>query len=129
MITEPKLNITQKTRCENKVIMSETSNPSNKQIFELLLSMQQNHQKLEQRLDEIEKRGQVVPASPNGFEVLSSNDWHASDDGLVTDDGSSEFIGAIDQGTTSSRFLIFNRTGEPVAQHQEEFKQIYPNSG
>lgn len=105
------------------------SDPSNKQIFELLQSMQQSHQKLEQRLEDLEKRGPVVPASPNGFEVLSSHDWHASDDGLVTDDGSSEFIGAIDQGTTSSRFLIFNRTGEPIAQHQEEFKQIYPNSG
>ncbi|KAF2670093.1 glycerol kinase [Microthyrium microscopicum] len=40
-----------------------------------------------------------------------------------------ELIGAIDQGTTSSRFLIFNRQGEPVAEHQTEFKQIYPNSG
>jgi glycerol kinase len=30
-----------------------------------------------------------------------------------------EFIGSIDQGTTSSRFLIFNKAGEPVASHQE----------
>jgi len=29
------------------------------------------------------------------------------------------FVGAIDQGTTSSRFLIFNKEGEPVAEHQE----------
>jgi hypothetical protein len=39
------------------------------------------------------------------------------------------FVGSIDQGTTSSRFLIFNRDGEPVASHQIEFKQYYPNPG
>ncbi|KKY17296.1 putative glycerol [Diplodia seriata] len=31
------------------------------------------------------------------------------------------FVGAIDQGTTSSRFLIFNPSGELVASHQVEF--------
>lgn len=40
-----------------------------------------------------------------------------------------QFVGAIDQGTTSSRFLIFNRAGEVVALHQLEFEQIYPNPG
>lgn len=39
------------------------------------------------------------------------------------------FVGSIDQGTTSSRFLIFDTKGEPVAVHQEEFSQIYPNPG
>lgn len=39
------------------------------------------------------------------------------------------YIGSIDQGTTSSRFLIFDKSGEPVAIHQEEFTQIYPNPG
>ena len=39
------------------------------------------------------------------------------------------FVGSIDQGTTSSRFLIFDKTGEPVAIHQEEFSQKYPNPG
>ena len=39
------------------------------------------------------------------------------------------FIGSIDQGTTSSRFLIFDGTGVPVASHQIEFKQMYPQSG
>ena len=39
------------------------------------------------------------------------------------------FIGSIDQGTTSTRFIIFNGTGEPVAQHQIEFSQIYQQSG
>ncbi|KAJ5105344.1 Glycerol kinase, partial [Penicillium alfredii] len=39
------------------------------------------------------------------------------------------FVGSIDQGTTSTRFLIFNRDGEPVASHQVEFRQIYPHPG
>lgn len=39
------------------------------------------------------------------------------------------FVGAIDQGTTSSRFLIFNPAGELVASHQVEFTQYFPNSG
>ncbi|KAK9234838.1 glycerol kinase, partial [Lipomyces kononenkoae] len=39
------------------------------------------------------------------------------------------FVGSIDQGTTSSRFLIFNEIGEIVASHQLEFTQIYPQPG
>ena len=96
--------------------------PSNKQIFDLLQSLQQNHQKIEQRLNDLEKRS---PSSDPGFEMVNSRDWH----GTEVIDTNAEFIGAIDQGTTSSRFLIFSKNGEPVAMHQVEFKQIYPNSG
>lgn len=39
------------------------------------------------------------------------------------------FVGSIDQGTTSSRFLIFNTEGEPVANYQLEFDNLYPQSG
>lgn len=39
------------------------------------------------------------------------------------------YIGALDQGTTSTRFIIFDGTGTPVASHQHEFKQYYPESG
>jgi glycerol kinase len=39
------------------------------------------------------------------------------------------FIGSIDQGTTSSRFLIFNGEGNPVASHQIEFENMYPAPG
>ena len=39
------------------------------------------------------------------------------------------FIGSIDQGTTSTRFLIFDGTGAPIASHQMEFNQMYPHSG
>ncbi|QSS58987.1 glycerol kinase [Histoplasma capsulatum] len=39
------------------------------------------------------------------------------------------FLGSIDQGTTSSRFLIFSAAGDVVASHQLEFRQIYPQPG
>lgn len=39
------------------------------------------------------------------------------------------FIGSIDAGTTSSRFIIFDGMGNPVARHQIEFTQRYPHSG
>ncbi|KKY16025.1 putative glycerol kinase [Phaeomoniella chlamydospora] len=39
------------------------------------------------------------------------------------------YLGAIDNGTTSSRFLIFDKAGTPVAAHQIEFQQHYPHSG
>ncbi|KAK2755984.1 Glycerol kinase [Arachnomyces sp. PD_36] len=39
------------------------------------------------------------------------------------------YIGSIDQGTTSSRFIIFNGLGHRIATHQEEFTQLHPHSG
>ena len=36
---------------------------------------------------------------------------------------------AIDQGTTSSRAIVFDKALRPVAQAQQEFTQIYPASG
>ena len=39
------------------------------------------------------------------------------------------FVGSIDQGTTSSRFFIFNSKADPVASHQIEFENHYPESG
>ena len=40
-----------------------------------------------------------------------------------------EFILALDQGTTSSRAIIFDRNGLPVANAQKEFTQFYPKPG
>ena len=40
-----------------------------------------------------------------------------------------EYIGAIDQGTTSTRFLVFDRGGRIVASAQKEHQQIYPQPG
>ena len=38
-------------------------------------------------------------------------------------------IGAIDQGTTSTRFIVFDRSGAIVALAQKEHEQIYPKPG
>ncbi len=40
-----------------------------------------------------------------------------------------KYILAIDQGTTSSRALIFNHDSQIVSSAQQEFPQYYPNSG
>lgn len=42
---------------------------------------------------------------------------------------SKQFILALDQGTTSSRSIVFNRKGEIIASSQQEFTQIYPQPG
>ncbi|RYY68589.1 MAG: glycerol kinase, partial [Chitinophagaceae bacterium] len=41
----------------------------------------------------------------------------------------SQFILALDQGTTSSRAIIFDKQGNIVATAQKEFTQIFPQSG
>jgi glycerol kinase len=41
----------------------------------------------------------------------------------------SQYIGAIDQGTTSTRFIVFDRAGKAVASAQKEHRQIYPQPG
>src|ERR1700730_12062003 len=40
-----------------------------------------------------------------------------------------DYIGAIDQGTTSTRFIIFDRAGKIAASAQQEHQQIYPRPG
>lgn len=40
-----------------------------------------------------------------------------------------KYVAAIDQGTTSTRCMIFNHSGEPVGAHQLEHEQIYPKPG
>jgi glycerol kinase len=40
-----------------------------------------------------------------------------------------KYIAAIDQGTTSTRCILFDREGLPVAQAQQEHRQIYPQPG
>ncbi|MDY7089229.1 MAG: glycerol kinase GlpK [Actinomycetota bacterium] len=40
-----------------------------------------------------------------------------------------DFVGAVDQGTTSTRFMIFDHGGNEVARHQLEHEQILPQAG
>jgi glycerol kinase len=39
------------------------------------------------------------------------------------------YVGAIDQGTTSSRFIVFDKSGRIVSSAQREHEQIYPKPG
>jgi len=39
------------------------------------------------------------------------------------------YIGALDQGTTSTRFIVFDRAGRIVSSAQKEHRQIYPQPG
>ena len=40
-----------------------------------------------------------------------------------------DFVGAIDQGTTSTRFMLFDHAGNEVGRHQLEHEQILPRAG
>ena len=40
-----------------------------------------------------------------------------------------EYVGALDQGTTSTRFMVFDHHGEVVSSYQEEHRQIFPQPG
>ena len=42
---------------------------------------------------------------------------------------SKQYVGAIDQGTTSTRFIVFDRSGVIVSVAQKEHAQIYPEPG
>ncbi|UCS95109.1 glycerol kinase GlpK [Echinicola marina] len=42
---------------------------------------------------------------------------------------SKQYILALDQGTTSSRAILFNQSGQPVGMAQKDFKQYFPQSG
>lgn len=39
------------------------------------------------------------------------------------------YVGAIDQGTTSTRFIVFDRAGKIISAAQKEHEQIYPKPG
>jgi glycerol kinase len=48
---------------------------------------------------------------------------------LIKGDRMADFVGAVDQGTTSTRFMIFDHAGSEVARHQLEHQQILPRPG
>ena len=43
--------------------------------------------------------------------------------------GEKKYILSVDQGTTSSRAIIFNKDAEIIVSNQKEFEQIYPENG
>ncbi|KAL5034975.1 hypothetical protein BDV3_004464 [Batrachochytrium dendrobatidis] len=40
-----------------------------------------------------------------------------------------QYIGSIDQGTSSTRFMVFDTAGHIIASHQTEFAQVLPQAG
>ena len=40
-----------------------------------------------------------------------------------------DFVASIDQGTTSTRCMIFDQSGTEVGRHQLEHEQILPRAG
>ena len=44
-------------------------------------------------------------------------------------DTTGQYIAAIDQGTTSSRCMIFDHAGTVIASDQKEHRQIFPQAG
>ena len=42
---------------------------------------------------------------------------------------SKKYVLALDQGTTSSRAILFDHAGQPVGIAQHPFRQIYPKPG
>jgi hypothetical protein len=73
------------------------------------------------------------PASPQRYAMVSYDVPRQGAQKPLTNqaEGNSDdvFVGSVDNGTTSSRFLIFDTKGNPVASHQVEFKQMYPHPG
>ncbi|OJJ49435.1 hypothetical protein ASPZODRAFT_92117 [Penicilliopsis zonata CBS 506.65] len=72
---------------------------------------------------------------PSSTHEITATQTHDGDRSILQDEDhrndnlKDRYIGAIDQGTTSSRFIIFDCTGVPVASYQTEFRQIHEHSG
>jgi len=65
------------------------------------------------------------------IDVSLADSHHDNDvlERIMTDTHTGPFIAAIDQGTTSSRCIIFDRDGRIVAVDQKEHEQIFPKPG
>lgn len=79
-------------------------------------------------VEDVDNRKSALPTPEPELEMLEE---HLPQGFKETDEELREhwFVGSIDQGTTSSRFLIFNGEGDPVANYQLEFENHYPDSG
>ena len=87
-------------------------------------------------LDSASVDGESEPAQDSEFEVeirpIQTDDGERAilqDEERRNDDLKERFIGTIDQGTTSTRFIIFDCTGVPIAKYQTEFRQIHEHPG
>jgi len=94
-------------------------------ILERNPQQQQTDPALEKVSAPVDAKPKVRTESKSGATRPPLNRFTTSHENVLQEN----FIGAIDQGTTSSRFIIFDGVGEPVAMHQIEFEQKYPESG
>src|SRR5439155_1678115 len=69
----------------------------------------------------------LLPSIP-AFSVTLTT-YTAGDIVVSPETGMPQYIGAIDQGTTSTRFIVFDRSGRIVSAAQREHEQIYPQAG
>jgi glycerol kinase len=85
----------------------------------------------EYRNQDLESAGDMSPEEAEHVEHIEQTKYHLPEHLGQTEEEKQKhwFIGSIDQGTTSSRFIIFNGEGQPVAMHQHEFENMYPESG
>lgn len=90
------------------------------------------------RSQRLQKRPTLLTASTTTTTLSDKVDvtFYEGDGYLPTDvhetsEGRQErwFVGSIDQGTTSTRFIIFDSQGNPVASHQMGFENKHIHSG
>ena len=48
---------------------------------------------------------------------------------MMDNRGVTRYVGALDQGTSSTRFVVFDQAGRPVAIDQREHRQLFPEPG
>ena len=75
-------------------------------------------------------RGDVVLAAPahSGGDARSHGELTAARN-VTKETQMADYVGALDQGTTSTRFMVFDHHGQVVAVDQKEHEQIYPKPG
>src|SRR4051812_45417409 len=66
---------------------------------------------------------------PSSAPSSAASRARASIPGLGSSMSSARYVGAVDQGTTSTRFMVFDRGGNEIARHQLEHQQIMPQPG
>jgi glycerol kinase len=66
---------------------------------------------------------------PISLSSQQAGEANAATAGSRENGGMAKYVGAIDQGTTSTRFIIFDRDGRIVAVDQREHEQINPRAG
>src|SRR5256714_990551 len=74
---------------------------------------------------QLPRRAQRRAPGPGGHLRLPAAEGGSRRLGLAV----ASYVGALDQGTTSSRFIVFDREGRVVAVQQRPHEQIYPSPG